>query len=80
MFLFLRKLELTGWCPLGNTNAQSKVTLVFFLGGCTFTEISAIRFLESQSEGRDYLIATTKLINGNSLLESAMENIDGKLP
>jgi len=53
--------------------------LVFFLGGCTFTEIAAIRFLEKQSEGRDFIIATTKLINGNSLLESVTENVDSKL-
>jgi len=58
---------------------RSKVTLVFFLGGCTFTEISAIRFLGQQAEGRDYIIATTKLINGNTLLESVLENIDNKL-
>ncbi|CAG8761276.1 23385_t:CDS:10, partial [Gigaspora margarita] len=50
-----------------------RVTLVFFLGGCTYTEISAIRFLAQQDEGqREYVIATTQIINGNSLLNSIM--------
>ncbi|CAG8454859.1 10426_t:CDS:10, partial [Paraglomus occultum] len=29
---------------------QPRVTLVFFLGGCTYTEISAVRFLNQQDE------------------------------
>ena len=30
-------------------NAEQKTTLIFFIGGCTYAEISAFRFL-SQSE------------------------------
>ena len=30
---------------------EQKVTLVFFLGGCTFAEISALRFLSQQEAG-----------------------------
>lgn len=30
---------------------EKKVTLVFFLGGCTFTEIAALRFVGRQEEG-----------------------------
>lgn len=55
---------------------RNPVTLVFFIGGCTFTEISALRFLSQQEEGqgrRDYLIGTTKLINGDSLLGTLFE-------
>eukprot|EP00696_Hemimastix_kukwesjijk_P015912 gnl/Hemi2/418_TR141_c0_g1_i1.p1 gnl/Hemi2/418_TR141_c0_g1~~gnl/Hemi2/418_TR141_c0_g1_i1.p1 ORF type:complete len:361 (+),score=106.36 gnl/Hemi2/418_TR141_c0_g1_i1:931-2013(+) len=53
---------------------RPKVTLVFFLGGACFTEISALRFLrQHDNSGRDYIIATTKLINGNSLLKSLVE-------
>ncbi|KAG2183749.1 hypothetical protein INT43_006760 [Umbelopsis isabellina] len=52
-----------------------KTTIVFFLGGCTYTEVSAIRFLGQQDEGiRDYLVATTQMINGNTLLESMIQN------
>ncbi|CAJ0628002.1 1428_t:CDS:10 [Entrophospora sp. SA101] len=56
---------------------QPHVTLIFFLGGCTFTEISAIRFLAQQDEGhREYVIATTQFINGNSLLNSVIQKVD----
>ncbi|CAI2165487.1 1983_t:CDS:10 [Funneliformis geosporum] len=56
---------------------QPRVTLIFFLGGCTYTEIAAIRFMAQQEEGqREYIIATTQIINGNSLLNSIMQKID----
>jgi len=59
---------------------KKPLTLVFFLGGVTFAEISALRFLaERDSHGRDYLIATTKLINGTSLLESVQETVVNRL-
>ncbi|OZJ04384.1 hypothetical protein BZG36_02405 [Bifiguratus adelaidae] len=59
-----------------HTLRNAKTTLVFFLGGCTYTEVAAIRFLAQQEEGqRDYLIATTQLINGNTLLESVMQGV-----
>jgi len=57
---------------------KNSVTLVFFVGGCTFTEISAIRFLRQQNEGRDFIVATTKLINGNTFLESVIEDLEAK--
>jgi hypothetical protein len=59
----------------GSLGSQhKKTTIVFFLGGCTYTEVSAIRFLAQQDEGvRDYLVATTQMINGNTLLESVVQ-------
>ncbi|WVW86768.1 hypothetical protein I302_108822 [Kwoniella bestiolae CBS 10118] len=45
-------------------------TVVFFLGGCTYTEISALRWMSKQFKGRRFLIATTGIINGNTLIES----------
>ncbi|KAI9360596.1 Sec1-like protein [Pilaira anomala] len=47
---------------------HGKTTIIFFLGGCTHTEVSAVRFLAQHDEGRDYLVATTQIINGNSFL------------
>ncbi len=41
---------------------------MFFIGGVTFTEIAAIRLLGQMDENTDYIIATTKLINGDTLL------------
>ena len=57
---------------------SKKVTLVVFVGGCTFTEISACRFLSNKHEGEDILIGTTKIINGNSLIESLFDNLGEK--
>uniref|UniRef100_A0A1B6E3U9 Vacuolar protein sorting-associated protein 33A n=1 Tax=Clastoptera arizonana TaxID=38151 RepID=A0A1B6E3U9_9HEMI len=55
---------------------NSKVILVFFLGGCTFAEISALRFLSQQQDSNvEFVVATTKLINGNSFIKSLMENL-----
>lgn len=51
-----------------------KVILVFFLGGCTFAEISALRFLSQQEDNNvEFVIATTKIVNKNSFLENLME-------
>ncbi|OBZ88579.1 Vacuolar protein sorting-associated protein 33A [Choanephora cucurbitarum] len=53
---------------------HGKTTIVFFLGGCTHTEVSAVRFLAQHDEGRDYLVATTQMINGNSILAPILQN------
>jgi len=59
---------------------KKPLTLVYFLGGVTFAEISALRFLsERENHGRDYIIATTKLINGNTLVDSITEHVVNKL-
>jgi hypothetical protein len=53
------------------------VTLVFYIGGITFTEIAALRFLSAQdAPNRDYVIATTKLISGDSIIDSIIERIE----
>ncbi|KAF8314011.1 Sec1-like protein [Clavulina sp. PMI_390] len=49
---------------------RATTTMVFFLGGCTFTEISALRWMSSQMRGRRFLIGTTGIVNGSTLLES----------
>lgn len=53
-----------------------RVVLVFFLGGCTFAEISALRFLSQQEDtdtNVEFVIGTTKLINGKTFIESMSE-------
>ena len=42
-------------------------TVVFFLGGCTFTEIAALRWMSKKTRGRRFLIATTGIINGTTV-------------
>ncbi|KZT30939.1 Sec1-like protein [Neolentinus lepideus HHB14362 ss-1] len=49
---------------------QTSTTVVFFLGGCTYTEIAALRWVSRQNKGRNFLIATTGIISGNSLVDS----------
>eukprot|EP00300_Choanocystis_sp_HF-7_P025246 c26980_g1_i1.p1 GENE.c26980_g1_i1~~c26980_g1_i1.p1 ORF type:complete len:620 (+),score=184.98 c26980_g1_i1:70-1860(+) len=59
---------------------RRSVTLVFFVGGCTFTEIAAMRFLGKDDGGsRDYLIATTHIINGNTMMDSVGDTIENNL-
>ncbi|KAF9165591.1 hypothetical protein DFQ26_009723 [Actinomortierella ambigua] len=42
--------------------------------GCTYTEISATRFLASQESGqRDFVMCTSQILNGHSLLESVLQ-------
>ncbi|EAU92607.2 ATP binding protein [Coprinopsis cinerea okayama7 len=48
---------------------QTSTTVVFFLGGCTYTEIAALRWVGRQNKGRRFLIATTGIISGASLVE-----------
>ncbi|KAL9987004.1 hypothetical protein ACROYT_G001238 [Oculina patagonica] len=52
-----------------NDSPGSKCKLVMFLGGCTFSEISALRLLGSKL-GYRIIVATTAIINGTRLLES----------
>ncbi|XP_076622166.1 vacuolar protein sorting-associated protein 33A [Colletes latitarsis] len=54
-----------------------KLVMVFFIGGCTFAEISALRFLSQQDDlNVEFVVGTTKLINGNTFLTSLMENLE----
>ena len=57
------------------TGAGAKKTVVvMFLGGITFTEIAALRFVAKKEEGRRrILICTTGIISGNGMMEAAME-------
>ncbi|XP_059089713.1 vacuolar protein sorting-associated protein 33A-like [Tigriopus californicus] len=55
-------------------------TLVLFVGGCTFAEISALRFLSQREESNtEFLVATTALINGDTFVESLMTQVDDNL-
>ena len=54
----------------GSGLREKKVMLVYYIGGVTFGEIAALRFL---SDKPDFpfriIICTTKLINGNSFVK-----------
>ncbi|WVQ79288.1 hypothetical protein IAT38_001384 [Cryptococcus sp. DSM 104549] len=55
---------------ISRSDERTLTTVVFFLGGCTYAEIAALRWMSKQTKGRRYLIATTGIVNGNTLLES----------
>lgn len=44
-------------------------TLVFFLGGVTFAEISALRFMSTQTKNRRFVVATTNILSGDRLFK-----------
>ncbi|KAI2664098.1 Vacuolar protein sorting-associated protein 33A [Labeo rohita] len=59
---------------------ENRTTLIFFLGGVTYAEIAALRFLSHMEDsGTEYIIATTKLINGTSWIKSLMDNPEENL-
>ncbi|KAM7424651.1 hypothetical protein PAMA_000822 [Pampus argenteus] len=62
----------------GNTGAEAKneaqrIVLVVFLGGCTFSEISALRFL-GKERGYKFIVVTTAITNSSRLLEALLGN------
>eukprot|EP01006_Ploeotia_vitrea_P019581 TRINITY_DN51791_c0_g1_i1.p1 TRINITY_DN51791_c0_g1~~TRINITY_DN51791_c0_g1_i1.p1 ORF type:complete len:631 (-),score=70.58 TRINITY_DN51791_c0_g1_i1:50-1711(-) len=74
--------ELTQGQSSEGMSGNVRVVLIFFIGGCTFAEISALRFLNEivqQSESDDqvthFVICTTKLVNGRTLLETVCEKV-----
>ena len=46
------------------------VTVVCFVGGCTYTEIAALRFTSQRMSGRKIIVLTTGILNGNSIMDS----------
>ncbi|XP_058206570.1 vacuolar protein-sorting-associated protein 33 homolog [Rhododendron vialii] len=57
-------------------DGRRSLVLVVFIGGVTFAEISALRFLSAQ-EGMAYelIVGTTKIISGHTLTETLIENL-----
>ncbi|KAI8565369.1 hypothetical protein RHMOL_Rhmol03G0253700 [Rhododendron molle] len=58
------------------SDGRRSLVLVVFIGGVTFAEISALRFLSAQ-EGMAYelIVGTTKIISGHTLTETFIENL-----
>ncbi|OJJ47246.1 hypothetical protein ASPZODRAFT_64793 [Penicilliopsis zonata CBS 506.65] len=55
-------------------NHTAKTVYVFFLGGITFTEIAAMRFIAQQEAGRRRIVlCTTSMINGDRMMEAAIQ-------
>ncbi|KAK0617938.1 Sec1-like protein [Bombardia bombarda] len=58
----------------GGGAGEKKTVFVVFVGGITFTEIAALRFIAKKEEGRrNIVICTTSIISGNKMMEAAIE-------
>lgn len=55
--------------PSSARSRTTKAVLVYFIGGCTFSEINALRFL-GEKTNTIYIIATTNIITPDSLVDS----------
>jgi hypothetical protein len=56
------------------TTDQPQVVLVFFIGGVSYAEIAALRYLASRDEAvTDYIIGTTHISTGRKTIESILE-------
>ncbi|XP_068641140.1 vacuolar protein-sorting-associated protein 33 homolog [Aristolochia californica] len=57
-------------------DGRRSLVLVVFIGGVTFAEIAALRFLAAQ-EGMAYdlIVGTTKIVNGSTLLNTFTDNL-----
>ncbi|RYP42937.1 hypothetical protein DL770_011979 [Monosporascus sp. CRB-9-2] len=53
---------------------EKKTVFVVFVGGITFTEIAALRFIAKQEEGRrNIVLCTTSIISGKRMMDAAVE-------
>ncbi|GJP51915.1 hypothetical protein CLOM_g11043 [Closterium sp. NIES-68] len=60
----------------GPSEAVPRLVAVVFLGGVTFAEIAALRFLSRQDASiTSFLIIATNIVSGNSLLQPLIETI-----
>ncbi|KAG8440615.1 hypothetical protein GDO86_006385 [Hymenochirus boettgeri] len=59
-------------CDQKSDSTTSRTILAVFLGGCTFSEISALRFLGKEA-GYKFVFLTTSITNSARMLESMME-------
>ncbi|KAI1106651.1 vacuolar protein sorting 33A-like protein [Jackrogersella minutella] len=54
--------------------SDKKTVFVVFVGGITFTEIAALRFIAKKEGGRrNIVICTTSIISGNKMMDAAVE-------
>ncbi|KAG2453701.1 hypothetical protein HYH02_001913 [Chlamydomonas schloesseri] len=60
----------------GGAHGQPETVLVVFIGGVTFAEISALRFISSRPDsGVRFLVLTTRIMNGRTLLQSFIDPV-----
>ena len=45
------------------SSSGKKIIMIFYIGGCTYAEISAVRFLNKMFTDKQFVVATTQIIN-----------------
>ncbi|KAK3088447.1 hypothetical protein FSP39_019326 [Pinctada imbricata] len=59
---------------INSSTMDQKVTLVLFLGGVTYAEIAALRFLAQQDDGtNEFIVAATKITHGRGIMRSFIQ-------
>lgn len=59
------------------TNVPGKRrVLVFFIGGCTYTELAAFRLLQEKEDLYEFTFMTTGMVTGSSLIRAFIPNIE----
>ncbi|CAI2362255.1 unnamed protein product [Moneuplotes crassus] len=58
-----------------SSGGRKKVILVFYIGGITYSEISAIRFLNKLHTDKVFVVATTQIINFKKCIEQVRTHI-----
>ncbi|XP_037103930.1 vacuolar protein sorting-associated protein 33B [Syngnathus acus] len=57
----------------GAKNEAQRIVVVMFLGGCTYSEISALRFL-GRERGYKFIVVTTAITSSSRMLEALLGN------
>ena len=60
-------------------DVKKKKILIYYVGGITYGEIAAIRFLNKIFKDKKFIIATTQIINGESCIEMLRGAVPNKL-
>jgi len=59
----------------GSYSTGKKIVMVFYVGGCTYAEISAIRFLNQLHTDKLFVVATTQILNYKKCINQLRSNI-----
>lgn len=53
---------------IGRKAGQKKKIMIYYIGGITYAEMAALRFLQKLNPMYRFIIATTSIINGKTAL------------
>lgn len=59
--------------------SRKKRVLVYFIGGITYGEIAALRFLNKIFKDKKFIVATTQIINGDNCVQMLRGPINNRL-